>query len=189
VLGFCLKIRGSSPHQSTSFRTSWFVCRYSSSCVWGILQFLVGIGRRATMMRLCIEGIWWIFEDRSPIVIYSGYFVLSPAKFESCVLLDTKINGASVSPTLTFELTSISMLLSSSISPYLCLPSPVRSVHFSIEVFWWRIAVQAMLRGVNEMLGICSLPHQPYHTFSEVSTPIFDTALVIVIPSHILGRV
>jgi len=81
------------------------------------------------------------------------------------------------------------MLLSWSISAYLCLPPPVRSVHFSIGAFWWRITVKAMLRGVNEMLGVGWLPHQPSHASDDVSTPVFDRALVIVIPSHILESV
>jgi len=33
------------------------------------------------------------------------------------------------------------------------------------------------------------LPHQPCHGFDDVSTPVFDRALVIVIPSHILESV
>jgi len=81
---------------------------------------------------------------------------------------------------------SISTLLSSSISPYLCLPPPVRSVHFGIEWFRGRIAGIATLRGENEMLGVGWLPHQPSHLFDDVSTSVFDRALVIVIPSHIL---
>jgi len=100
-----------------------------------------------------------------------------------------KIKGTSVSPSLSVALTSISTLLSWSISAYLCLPPPVRCVHFSIEAFRWRIAVKAMLRGVNEMLGVGWLPHQPSHAFDEVSTAVFDRPLVIVIPSHILESV
>ena len=77
----------------------------------------------------------------------------------------------------------------SGIPPYLCLPPPVRSVYFGIEAFWWRIAVKAMLRGVNEMLGVRWLLHQPSHAFDDISTPVFDRALVIVIPFHILDSV
>jgi len=84
---------------------------------------------------------------------------------------------------------SISVLLSLSISPYLCFPPPVRSVHFVIEVFRGRIAVKATLRGENEMLSVCWLPHQPSHAFDDISTPVFDRLLVIVIPSHILESV
>jgi len=51
-------------------------------------------------MTLCIEGIWQIFEDRLPIVIYTGHSVLLPVKFKRCVPLDMKIKAASVSPTL-----------------------------------------------------------------------------------------
>jgi hypothetical protein len=83
----------------------------------------------------------------------------------------------------------ISTLLSSRISPYLCLPPLVRSVHLSIEVFQWRIAVKATLRGVNAMLRVGWLPHQSPHAFDDVLTPVFDRALVIVIPSHILESV
>jgi hypothetical protein len=39
------------------------------------------------------------------------------------------------------------------------------------------------------MLGLGWLPHQPSHGFDGVSTPVFDMALVMVIPSHILGSV
>jgi len=62
-------------------------------------------------------------------------------------------------------------------------------VHFGIEAFRGRIAVKAMLRGENEMLGVDWLPHQPSHAFDDISTPVFDRALVIVIPSHILESV
>jgi len=43
-----------------------------------------------------------------------------------------------------------------------------------------------MLSGVNKKLGVHWLPHQPSHVFDDVSTKVFDRALVIVIPSHIL---
>ena len=39
------------------------------------------------------------------------------------------------------------------------------------------------------MLSVGWLPHQPSHAFDDVSTPAFDRALVIVIPSHILQSV
>jgi hypothetical protein len=81
------------------------------------------------------------------------------------------------------------MLLSWSISPYLCLPPPVRSVRCGIEVFRWRIAVKATLKSVNTMLSVHLLPHQPSHAFENVSTVVYDRALVIVIPSHILKSV
>jgi hypothetical protein len=42
-----------------------------------------------------------------------------------------------------------------------------------------------MLSGVIEMLRIGWEPHQPSHAFDDVSTAVFDRALVIVIPSHI----
>jgi len=100
-----------------------------------------------------------------------------------------KIMGTSVSPTLTFNWRSGSTSSYSGISPYLCLPPPDRSVHFGIEAFRWRIAVNATLRGINKMLGARWLPHQPSHAFDDVSTPVFDRALVIVIPSHILESV
>jgi hypothetical protein len=81
------------------------------------------------------------------------------------------------------------MLLSWSISAYLCFPPPVRSVHFSTEAFRWRIAVKATLSGVSEMLGVGWLPHQPSHAFDDVLTSVFDRLLVIVIPSRILKSV
>ena len=62
-------------------------------------------------------------------------------------------------------------------------------MHISIQAFRWRIAVKATLRGVNVMQGVGWLPHQPSHAFDDVSTPVFDRALVIVIPSHILESV
>ena len=62
-------------------------------------------------------------------------------------------------------------------------------MHFGIEAFRGCIAVIATLRGENEMLGVGWLPHQPSHAFDDVSTPVFDRALVIVIPSHILESV
>jgi hypothetical protein len=140
-------------------------------------------------MTVCAKGIWRIFEDRLPIVIYTGHSFLSPAKFERCVPSDMKIKGTSVSPSLSVALTSISTLLYSSTSAYLCLPPPVRSVDFSIKAFRWRIAVKATLRGVNEMLGVVRLTHQPSHAFDDVSTRVFDRPLVIVIPSHIIEGV
>jgi hypothetical protein len=68
----------------------------------------------------------------------------------------------------------------------MCLPPPVFSVHFSIEVFRWRIVVKATLRGENEMFGVGWLPHQPSHSFVDIWTPVFDRPLLIVISSHIL---
>jgi len=62
-------------------------------------------------------------------------------------------------------------------------------VHFGIEAVRWRIAVKATLRGVNEMLRVGWLPYEPSDGFDDVSTPVFDRALVIVIPSHILDSV
>ena len=153
------------------------------------MQLLIGIGRRATITTVCVEGIWRIFEDRVPIVIYTDHSFLSPAKFKRCVLSDMKIKGTTVSPRLSVALTSISTLLSSSISAYLCLPPAVRTVHFSIEAFRWRIAVKATLRGINAMFGVGWQPYLPSHAFDDVSTPVFDRPLVIVIASHILESV
>lgn len=42
------------------------------------------------------------------------------------------------------------------------------------------------LRGINEMLAVGGMPHQTSGAFDIVSTPVFDRALEIVIPSHIL---
>jgi hypothetical protein len=100
-----------------------------------------------------------------------------------------KIKGTSITPSLSVALTSICTILSLSISAYLCLPPPVRSVHLSIEEFRWRIAVKATLKGVNEMLGVGWLPDPPSHAFDDVSNPVFHRPLVIVIPSHILEGV
>ena len=100
-----------------------------------------------------------------------------------------KFKGTSVSPSLSVDQTSISTLLCSNISPYLFLPQPVRSVHFSIEPFRGHIALEALVRGQNGMLGVGWLPHQPSHAFDGVSTPVIVRALVIVIPPHILESV
>jgi hypothetical protein len=62
-------------------------------------------------------------------------------------------------------------------------------VHFGKEAFRSHIAVKSTLMGVNEMLHVGWLPHQPSHAFDDVSTPVFDRALVIAIPSHILESV
>jgi len=140
-------------------------------------------------MTLFVDGIWRKYEDRLIIVIYTGHSFLLPAKFEQCIPSDMKINGPSLSPTLGVDKTSVSTSSCSGISPYLCLPPPVCSVHFGIEAFRWRITVKATLRGVNVMLGLRWLPHQPSHSFDDVSTPVFDRALEIVIPFHILDSV
>ena len=39
--------------------------------------------------------------------------------------------------------------------------------------------------GINEMLYVGWMPHQPSPAFDDLSTPVFERALVIVIPSHI----
>ena len=49
--------------------------------------------------------------------------------------------------------------------------------------------MKSTLRGVNEMLGVRWVPHQPAHAFDDFSTPVIDTALVIVILFHILESV
>jgi hypothetical protein len=128
-------------------------------------------------------------EPLLTLVIYTGHSFLSAAKFERYVQCDMKIKGTHVSASLSFSLTSITKLFFSSISAYLYLPPLVRSVHFSIEVFRWGVAIIATLSGINVMLGIVWLPHQPSHAFDDVSTPVFNRPLVIVIPSHILEGV
>jgi len=97
--------------------------------------------------------------------------------------------GTSVSPTPSVDIMSISMLLASSISPYLCLPQPICSVHCGLEVFRWCIAVNATLRGENEMIGVGRMPHQLSLAVDDISTSVFDWVLVIVIPFHILQSV
>jgi len=62
-------------------------------------------------------------------------------------------------------------------------------VHFGIEAFQWRITVKAMLRGVNKMLDVRWLPYQHSHDLDDISTPVCDTAFVIVVPFHILESV
>jgi len=182
-------VRDWSTHWSTSFSTSRCVCHSSFSCYWRILLFLIGIGRTASITIVRIEGIWRIFEGRLPIGLYSGYSVLTQEKFERCVLSDMKIRWTSVSPSQSVAVTSISTLLPSSISAYLCLPLPVRSVHFGIDAVRYCITVKPTLRGVNEMLGVGWLPHKPSHAFDDVSNPVFDSAWVTFIASHILESV
>jgi hypothetical protein len=58
-----------------------------------------------------------------------------------------------------------------------------------MEVFLWLITVNGTLRGVNEILGVGWVRYQLPHAFDDVSTPVFDMALVIVNPAHILNRV
>jgi len=62
-------------------------------------------------------------------------------------------------------------------------------VHFGLETFRGHIAVKAILRDENEMLGVGWLPHQPSHSLDDVSTPVFDKAFGIVILSHMLESV
>jgi hypothetical protein len=81
------------------------------------------------------------------------------------------------------------MLLCSSMSHYQYPPSPVHSLHFCIEVFSWRIAVNVTLRGNNEMLRVGYFPDPPAHEFHDVSTPACDSVVVMVIPSRILDSV
>jgi len=178
-----------SLRQSTLFNTSQFLCRCSGSRPCGILWFLIPIGRRATISTLCFEGIWQIFKDSLPTDMYTGHSFLPPANSERSVPSAMKIQGTSVYRTLGVDVTLISTLLSSSISPYLCLPPPACSVHLGLEVFLWRITVKATLRGVNELLGVGRLLHQLSHAFDDVWTPVLDRALVIVIPSHFLESV
>jgi len=97
----CLKMHRWSKRRSTSFSTTRFVWRCQSSRIWDILPFLIGISRRTTITTLCVEGIWRIFEDRLPIVIYTGHSILSPAKSVRCVTSDMKIKGSIVSHTLS----------------------------------------------------------------------------------------
>ena len=79
--------------------------------------------------------------------------------------------------------------LSSSISPYLCLPPPICSVNVCIQVIRMLITVNATLRGKHEIVGVRWLPHQPSQAFHDLLTPLFDRPLVIVISSHILRSV
>jgi hypothetical protein len=51
------------------------------------------------------------------------------------------------------------------------------------------MAVKVMLRGLNTILSVCWLPHQLSHAWDDVSTVVFDTALVIVNLFHILESV
>jgi hypothetical protein len=55
--------------------------------------------------------------------------------------------------------------------------------------FRWCITVKATIRGVNEILSISWLPHQPSHAIEDVRTPVVDRRLVMVLTSHILDGV
>jgi hypothetical protein len=54
-------------------------------------------------MTLGVEGIWWIFENRLPIVRHIAHSFLSPAQFERCVPSDIEIKETCVSPTLSVD--------------------------------------------------------------------------------------
>ena len=62
-------------------------------------------------------------------------------------------------------------------------------MHFGKEASRLRNAIKVTIRGVVELLGVGWLPHQPRDAFIDVLTAVFDRALVIVIPSHILESV
>jgi len=170
--GCCVKMRGSSTHRRKLFITSHYVCHWSFSCFSGTLQCLIGISWKPTIMRLCVEGIWWISEDRFPIVIYTSHPFLSPGTFERFGPSDMRIMCSSESTTLSIDLTSISKSTSSGIPPHLYLPPQICSVHFEMEAFQWRIAITAILRGANQMLGKGWLLHQVSHALDEVATPV-----------------
>ena len=189
MLGFRVNIRGRSTLWSILFSTSRIVYWCSSSRFRGTLLLWIAIGRRSTITTLCVQAIWRILEDGLPIVIHTGNSLLLPAQFERCVPLDMKIKGTSVSPTLSVDLMSGCTSSPPDIAPYLCLPPPVGSMHFGIEAFRWHIADNATLTGVNKILSEVCLPHQRCQVFDDVLTAVFDRALVIVIPSHILRTV
>jgi len=46
------------------------------------MHFVIGLGRRMTIRKVYDKGIWLFFEDRLPIVIYTVYYFMSPAKLE-----------------------------------------------------------------------------------------------------------
>jgi hypothetical protein len=48
------------------------------------LWFWIGIGRRATITTLCVEGIWHIFDHRLAIVINSGHCLVASKIREIC---------------------------------------------------------------------------------------------------------
>jgi hypothetical protein len=62
-------------------------------------------------------------------------------------------------------------------------------VHFGLKAFQERNAVEVTPSGENEMLCVGWLPYQPSYAFDDVSTAVFDRALVIVIPSPVLNIV
>jgi hypothetical protein len=58
-----------------------------------------------------------------------------------------------------------------------------------MEGFRWHITVKETMMGIDEMLGVHWLQHQPFQAVDDVSSPVFDRASVFVIPSHILKTV
>lgn len=62
-------------------------------------------------------------------------------------------------------------------------------MYFGIEVFRWHITGQDTLCSVNEMFGAGCLSQHPSNASDDVSTPEFDSTLLVVIPSHILESV
>jgi len=120
--------------------------------------------------------------------IYRPLFLVASKIWEMCSVGREDQENLCI-PHLSIDVTSISMWFSSIISPYLCLLTPVRCLHFSVEAFRWRNLVKVTMWGVNAMLGLGWLLHQPCYAFDDISTPVFDGALVIVTPSYILESV
>jgi hypothetical protein len=146
------------------------------------MLFFIWIGRKVNISTLCVGAIGWSLEYRLPIAIYPGHSLLSLAIFEIYIWSDIMLMRTSVSLPLSVDLMSVITSLYSAISTYLCLIPPVLSVYFGIETFQEHIAVKGALRAENKMLGASWLPHQPSQACDDVSTAVFDRALVIVIP-------
>lgn len=179
-------MRCSSTHRSTSFSTSWFARCCTSSHIGTILHFIIGVHRSVNITMVFIGGIWWIFDDRLPVVINTGNSFLLPPTFKWCVPLHMKIKRSSGSPTVSVDLMLISMSLSSVTSPYVWFPPPVHRVHFGVLAFRWHITVKATLRGISQMHRAGLLPHQRFNSIGDILTPVCDRTLVTVIPSDIL---
>jgi hypothetical protein len=61
--------------------------------------------------------------------------------------MDMKLKRTTVSRTQSIDLKSLSKSLSFGISPSRCLPLPLGSMEFAIEVFQWHIDNKATLSG------------------------------------------
>jgi hypothetical protein len=106
---------------------------------------MIGIGSRVITTTVWVERILRILDDRLPIVILTSHGLLSPGKFDTCVLLDMKSKEPSVFPTLSVQRMLVSTTSFSGIFPYLGLLPHIYSGHLGLQVVKWHIIVKATL--------------------------------------------